>query len=364
MGTTTTASAGAPVSTGSGGGLVPFWYGSNIYARKFNSTSVLLGASTSPQEINIPPQGYLSAVNLEVRSTGGSGGTAAADSPWNVFASAELDDVDGANIVYPMAGWSHFAGNLYYRPWDGDPATRYDYAKSANPSFSLKLKPEIRHTAGVLANTDARSQYKLAYTINTLANVIAGSASAPTVTVSAYLEVWAQPDKNDLQETPIDPLPPGLNIQTKRRHQVGTLNANGADNTMQLSLTGNEERGLLIIIRDQNNVRQDYLGDPINLMLDNKNLGVFSPNECFSLMNDFYPFLQTGTTVRPTGTYMFPRFYDPGRMVGQAWLGTTNATYLVVEAASSASLSANGTWEFIVDEAIPVGPVDMSLESI
>lgn len=364
MGATMTASAGAPVSQGTGGGLVPFWYGSNIYARKFNSTTVTLTTTTSPQEFNIPPQGYLSAINLEVRSTGGSGGTMATDAPWNLFQSAEVDDVDGANIQYPMGGWSIFAGNMFYRPWDGDPATRYDYAKSPNPSFSLKLKPEIRHTAGVLANTDARSQYKLAYTVNTLANVITSSSTAPAVTISAYLEVWAQPDATDLQKNPIDPIPPGLSIQTKRRHQIGTLNSGSADNTMQLSLTGNEERGILMIIRDNNGARQDYLSDPINIMLDNKNLGVFSPNETFSLMNDFYEFLQTGTTVRPTGVYMWPRFYDPGRMVGQAWMGTTNATYLVVESASSSALSANGTWEIIVDEAIPVGPVDMSLESI
>lgn len=364
MGATLTASSATPVSAGAGGGLVPFWYGSNIYARKFNTTTVTLGATTSPQEIQIPPQGYLSAVNLEVRSASGSGGTLAADAPWNVFQSMELDDVDGANIQYPMGGWAYFASNLYFKPWNGDPATRYDYAKSPNPSFSLKLEPQIRHTAAVLANTDARSQYKLGYTINTLTNVISGGSVAPAVTVSAYLEVWAQPDAYDLQKNPIDPIPPGLALQGKRRHQVGTLNSGGADNTMQLSLTGNELRGLLMVIRDNNGARQDYLSDPINIMLDNKNLGVFSPNETFNLMNDFYTFLQDGTTVRPTGTYMFPRFYDPGRMVGQAWAGTTNATYLVVESSSSASLSAPGTWEMIVDEAIPVGPVDMSLESI
>lgn len=348
-----------------GGATVPFWFGSNIYARKFNTTNVTLTTTTSPQEFNIPPQGYMSGVRLEVRSTGGSGGTTTGDAPWTVFQSLELDDVDGANIQYPMSGFAYATGNTYFKPWLGDWSKRWDYANSANPSFSMLLQPEIRHTAGVLANTDARSQYKLAYTVNTLANVITASSTAPTVTISAYLEVWAQPDTSDLQKNQIDPIPPGLALQTKRRHQVGTLNGAGADNTMQLSLTGNEVRGIIAVIRDSNNARQDYLSDPINWMLDNKNLGVFSPNEVFNLMNDFYDFLQNGTSVRPTGVYVFPRFYQPGKMVGQAWLGTTNATYLILESAtSSTATNVPGTWELIVDEAIPVAPLDMNLESI
>jgi len=359
-----TAGPATPASGAPSGGVVPFWYGSNIYARKFNTTTVTLGTSTSPQEFNVPPQGYLGAINMEVRSVSGVGGTLAADANFNVFASAELDDVDGGNIVYPMGGFSHYVKSLLYRPWLGDPVTRYDYAKSVNPSFTLKLSPEIRHTAGVLANTDARSQYKVAYTVNTLSNVISGNTTPPAVTISLYMEVWAQPDQYDLAKNSIDPLPPGLNLQNKQRHQIGTLNSGGADNTMQLTLTGNELRGLVLVIRDNNGVRQDYLSDPINIMIDNKNLGVFSPNETFSLMNDFYEFFQAGTSTRPTGVYAWPRFYDPGLMVGQAWMGTSNATYLIVESASSSSLSSSGTYEFITDEAIPDGPLPMQLQSI
>lgn len=359
------AAAGTPTSEAAGGGIVPFWYGSNVYARKFSNVPYVIGANAQPFEGQIPPQGYMSAVRLTARSTGGAGGTVSADGPFNVFASMELDDVDGANIQYPMPGITYFLGNLHFRPWDGDPTRRFDYAKSANPSFSLSLKPELRHTAGVLANTDARSQYKLAYTVNTLANMFSSApATAPTVTIAAYLEVWAQPDTSNLQGSTIDPIPPGLALQTKRRHQTGTLNAAGANNTMQLSLTGNEVRAPMIVTRDNTNARADLLTDPINWMLDNRNLGVFSPDEVFNLMNDFYVFYQDGSSSRPTGTYVWPRFYDPGRMVGQSWLGTTNATYIIFESASAASLSAAGTWEIVVDEAIPTGPLDSILYSI
>ncbi len=359
------ASGAAVSSAPGGGGTVPFWFGSNVYAKKFDTTSALLGATTTPVQRNIPPNGYMSAVRLEVRSTGGSGGTMTGDAPYDVFQSLELDDVDGANILYPMGGYQYKTANQYSRPWNGDPSRRYDFANSANPSFSLQLQPEVRHTAAVLANTDARSQFSLNYTINTLTNVITSSASAPTVTVTSYLEVWAQPDAQDLAKNGISETPPGLALQSKRRHQTGTLNGAGANNTMQLSLTGNEIRWLGLYIRDSNNARQDYLSDPINWMLDNKNLGVFSPNENFNLSADFYEMLQDGTSVRETGLYMFPRFYHPGRMVGQAWLGTTNATFLIIESTTSAAaVNVPGTWEMIVDEVIPLQGLDMQLESI
>lgn len=357
--------AAASSAPAGGGGLVPFWYGSNLYAKKFDTTNVTLGAATTPVQRNVPPNGYMSAVRLQVRSTGGSGGTMTGDAPFNVFQSMELDDVDGANIMYPMGGYQYAKANQWSRPWNGVPERRFDYANAANPSFSVQLTPEVRHTAGVLANTDARSQYSLSYTVNTLAQVITASASAPTLAITAYLEVWAQPDAQDLAKNNISPEPPGLALQTKRRHQVGTLNGAGANNTMQLSLTGNEIRWLGVFIRDSNNARQDYLSDPINWMLDNKNLGVFSPDENFNLQSDFYDALGWGITVRDTGLYQFPRFYQPGTMKGQAWLGTTNATYLILESTTSqAAVNVPGTWEIIVDEAIPVDALDMQLESI
>jgi hypothetical protein len=347
------------------GGTVPFWFGSNIYVRRFSTFTAQLGAAQNPQVFNVPPQGYLGCVRAEVRSTGGVGGVVGADGAWLVMPSIELDDIDGGNILYPMPAYSHQIAESYSKPWNGDLTRRFDYSPSVNPSFSLPLRPEIRHTAGVLANTDARSQYKVQYTLNTWAGVITGGTTAPTVTVGLYLEVWAQPDGKDLSNNSIAAEPPGLNLQVKRRHQVLTLNAAGADNTLQTNLTGNEIRCPILIVRDSNNARQDYLSDPIQWQLDNKNLGQFSPNETFNLMNDFYEFLNNGTSARPAGVYVWPRFYQPGTLVGQAWLATTNATFLQWETTTLATgINLPGTVELLFDEVIPIGPIPMELESI
>lgn len=357
--------AGGPAPSGGSAALVPFVMASNIYAEKFDTRAALLTAATQPVTVNVIPNGFLSCVRMQMRSAGGVAGIATADSPWNVYQSAELDNIDGANILYPMGGWSHYIANWMYRPWLGDPARRFDFAAAANPSGSLSLMPEIRATAGVLANTDARSQYKVAYTLNTAATVGTGYTTAPTVTTTLYLETWAQPDKTDLHGNAQEPTPPGLNLQTLRRHQVGVLNAAGAANTMQLANTGNELRGILFVVRDSNGARQDYLSDPIRWRLDTRAMGVFDPQEVFNLMNDFYDSFKHGISNRPTGVYMFPRFRNPGDMTGSSWLPTTNATYVIYESTTAAgAVNLPGTWEVITDEVIPVGPVPAELDSI
>lgn len=362
-----TGSVGGPGGGGAvaSGAMVPFIIASNVYVEKFDSNAVQLTANTQPRTINVIPNGFMSGVRVEFRSANGAGGTGVtADNPWNLYNNMELDNIDGANIVYPMGGWSHYIGQWFYRPWLGDPARRYDYAQSFNPSGSLLLMPECRGTAGVLANTDARSQYKVSYTLSASTIIANGLTTAPTVTTTLYLETWAQPDKTDLHGNAQEGTPPGLNLQTLRRHQVGGLNAAGASNTLQLANTGNELRGVLMVTRDGNGNRVDALSDPIRWRLDTRAMGVFSPNELQNLENDTLDQLQNGTSVRPAGVYFWQRFRDPGDFQGQSWLSTSNASYVIFESATAAGVTGNGTWEAITDEMIPVGPVPAELDSI
>lgn len=357
------APSGPPTS---GGVVVPFFYGTNQYVEKFASQSQLLGAAQVEAVFNVNPGGFMRGVRLEVRSTGGVLGTGAvsADGPWTAIASASLENIDGSPIIYPMAGYTHMIRQWFGRPWWGDPSRRFDFSNTINPSFSLFMQPEIRHTAGVLANTDARALYRIRWTFNSLTGFLGtvGTATAPTVTVTCYLESWAQPDAADLRGNPIEETPPGLNLATIARHQVINLAAVGADNTFQISNMGNELRCYSWIMRNSAGARTDLASNPVRWRLDNRSLGVFSLEEIFNRMSDFYESLQNGST-RPTGVYVWPRFFDPGRMVGEAWMTTTNATYLIWETATAAG-GAGGTIEIVTDEVVPTGPVPMELESI
>ena len=333
-------------------GMNPFWQASNLYAEKITSNAAQPGTSTTNQFQNVNPGNFLRGVRFLLRSDGTGTGIPTADNPSVAFASLDLENVDGGEIIYPMGGYAHLQAQRYFRPFTLDPTLAYSYSRSANPSIDLFVQPEIRLTAALLSNTDARSLYKYNYTQDTAAHITSGTA--PTITITTYMDAWGQPDPNDLEGIANQPLPPGLALQMKRRHQAGvTLQASGTDNIFQLVNTGNALRGIIAIVRDSNGVRQDGFSDPIRWQQDNRNLGVFSPDQLFQWQNQQYADYQIGG--RPPGVYVFTRFYNPGSMTGQGWLYTSNATKLTFETSTASGLaSGTGTVEFITDEVYPV----------
>ena len=398
------AAAGAgvsPVASTAGGGMNPFQVATNLYAEQNNQnvTAATLLTSTAVSSGGAINAGqYLRGLRLILRTTT-AGKTIVTtgvglDLPWSIFQSLDLVNVDGSEILYSMGGYAYYLSQKYFRPWLCDPMAAYDYngpvtststASSTVVSGTLVLQPEIRWTAGVLANTDTRSQYRYDQTI-----VGANSATTqPTVSVTPYMDAWAQPDAVDLQGTPNQPVPPGVNLQTKRRHQVFTLNAISSDNILQIALTGNAIRGMILVLRDTSagggdrtnaegtlgasgiSPRANY--SPFYWFLDNRSLGKLSFDVLTQWAQNFYgqnTFTntaqpnQSATTWRPKGVMPFPRFFDPGNLTGQGWLYTANSTKLIFEFTTPSGFTNPGTAEVITDEVYPVGPVDPSLVDI
>jgi hypothetical protein len=347
------------------GGVIPFMLGTHEYAEKMATDSWLLQASTNEIVHNITPGGFLRGIRILLSSTGGVAGTLTADAPFIMLQSVSIENIDGSPILYPMNGYAYMLAVKYFMPWLGDPAKNYFYKTAiATPGFALPLRNEIRNTAGVLANTDARAQYRVRYTLNTVTSVGTGYSTAPTVTGIEFMETYTQTDPTDLNGNSVQPLPDGLNIARVIRHQFVTLNAAGANNTIQLTNTGNELRGIIILTRDGSNVRQDALSDPIRIRLDDRSLGVFSPDELWQRMYDFYDLLKNGTSTRETGCYVIPRFRNQGDAYGSYWLQTSNATYLMIESTTAAGITGSGSIEIITDEVIPVGPIPAELEGV
>lgn len=377
---------GSSAKTG-GAGANPFMIATNLYAEKNLQgaiTSQILGTTAIPGGGSINAGQYLRGIRLMLRTvTVGAGGTAAnADGPWSVFSQLDLVNVDGSEILYNMSGFSHFAAQKYFRPWLQSPDSAYDYqvpsATSAG-SGTLFLQPEIRWGACCLANTDTRSQYRFDYNLNTAANVGGSYSTAPTISLTPYMDAWAQPDSQDLQGTPNQPVPPGVNLQLKRRHQIFTLNATGSDNVLLSTLTGNALRGMMLICRTSGGVRVDGFTDPFYWQLDNRSLGRLNPDILRQWSQDFYSTLNrpnasaenigatgayTGAGSGDTGVYVFPRFIEPGELYGQGWLYTANNTKLQFESVTSSGAGSNATAELVSDEVYPVGPVDPQLVDI
>jgi len=393
---------GAASNAGAGaGGMNPFQIATNLYAEK-NLQGLLTGvaATAAAQQFggSINAGQYLRGVRLMVRNantpatltTVGSPAVAIAnaDGSFAVLQNADITNVDGSEILYNMSGFAHYLMQKNAKPWLKDRALAYDYqplAAGNGGSFTLFMQPEIRFTAGVLANTDTRSQYRLDYTLSAIA-----AGTEPTYNITPYMDAWAQPDANDLQGTPNQPVPPGVNLQVKRRHQIFTLNS-GADNTLLSTLTGNAIRCAILITRNASNIRVDGFSDPIYWYLDNRSLGRLNPDIVRQWAEDQYaPYnlyggasqagsaffvtannatdglaANTGNYANAgsmdTGVYTFPRFMEPGELYGQGWLYTANSTKLAWE---SVAQNSAVTAELVVDEVYPVGNVDPTLVDI
>ena len=402
------AGPGSAAPAAAGGAGNPFQLATNLYCEKNNLgnlgvTSVTTSQTAGGGQVNAGQ--YLRGVRLVVRS-GASASVATmagniTDQPWNFLTGIDFVNVDGSEILYVMGGYAHYLAQKYGRPWLGDPMMYPDAAATnpAIPQFTLFLQPEIRWTAGCLANTDTRSSYRFDYSIDTIANVNAASSAAssyntasqpPVISVQPYVDAWAQPDAEDLQGTPNQPVPPGLNLQYKRRHQIFTMNANGSDNILQSALTGNALRLQILVHRNGGSVRSEGFTDPITWQLDNRSLGKLSVNNigdstttasttgqingdmitnwAGEFYNEYFNFRATGTTThtggyaRESGVYVLPRFLKPGSLYGQGWLYTANSTKETFETVSA--ISTTGTCELISDEVYPVGPVDPQLTDI
>jgi hypothetical protein len=393
---------GAASNAGAGaGGMNPFQIATNLYAEK-NLQGLLTGvaATAAAQQFggSINAGQYLRGVRLMVRNantpatltTVGSPAVAIAnaDGSFAVLQNADITNVDGSEILYNMSGFAHYLMQKNAKPWLKDRALAYDYqplAAGNGGSFTLFMQPEIRFTAGVLANTDTRSQYRLDYTLSAIA-----AGTEPTYNITPYMDAWAQPDANDLQGTPNQPVPPGVNLQVKRRHQIFTLNS-GADNTLLSTLTGNAIRCAIMITRNASGIRVDGFSDPIYWYLDNRSLGRLNPDmvrqwgeDQFAPYNLYGGASQAGSAFFVTannatdglaantgnyansgsndlGVYTFPRFMEPGELYGQGWLYTANSTKLAWE---SVAQNSAVTAELVVDEVYPVGNVDPTLVDI
>jgi hypothetical protein len=400
------ASGGAPSGGGGGApggvGQNPFQICTNLYAEKnLQGLQTAVATSGTAQQFGgqVNAGQFLRGVHLMVRNSNtpaaittinGRTVSTQTDGAFDVIANADLINVDGSEILYNMSAFAHYLMQKNAKPWLKDRALGYDYqpvAAANGGSFTLFLQPEIRWTAGVLANTDTRSQYRFDYTLSSVA-----ATTQPQYNITPYMDAWAQPDATDLQGTPNQPVPPGVNLQVKRRHQLFSINA-GADNTILSTLTGNAIRCAVIVARNTaaNSVRVDGFSDPIYWYLDNRSLGRLNPDILRQWAEDQYTTYDqygasstagsnfytvannatdglaansgnyAGAPSNDFGVATFPRFIEPGELYGQGWLYTANSTKLAWE-----TVAANGAnqYELIVDEVYPVGNVDPTLVDI
>jgi hypothetical protein len=361
-------------------GEIPFLVGSNCYRESpFSTQTYAMGAASQEFINNVTPGGFLRGVTMQVTSTGGviGSGVLANDGPYGILQSASLEDISGGPILYPMGGYEYAIIQKYLRPWDGDPSKRTTFSNTINPAFTIRFFAEVKDTLGVLANTDARAQYRFRYTI-AAANqagpfglTTTAATTNPTLTVKLYIESWAQPDLQDLLGNSIQQIPDGLACSRFLMHEMPPITS--ANNVVRETLTGNELRGLVFVVRngDANKTRVDLTdtnAGAIDFRLDSRRLWKMTPSQIIEEMNAFYLQLGGGAWVRETGVFVVPRYSgavsagDPAAGQGEYWLQTVEQTLLQLEFGGADITTSPGTFEIIYDALAIAGDLAPELE--
>jgi len=361
-------------------GEVPFVVGSNLYRESpFSTTTYAMGAASQEFINNVTPGGFLRGVTMQVTSTGGviGSGVLANDAPYSILQSVSLEDISGGPILYPMGGYEYALMQKYLRPWDNDPAKRSVFSNTINPSFTIRFFAEVKDTLAVLANTDARAQYRFRFTVaaanqaGPMGLTTTAATTNPTITVKLYIESWAQPDLQDLLGNQIQQLPEGLVASRFLMHEQPAITS--ANNVVRETLTGNELRGMIFVVRngDVNHTRVDLTdtnAGAIDFRLDARRLWKMTPSQIIEEMNAFYLLLGAGIWTRETGVFVVPRFSgppspgDPVTGQGEYWLQTVEQTLLQLEFAGADITTSPGTFEIIYDALAIAGDLSPDLE--
>lgn len=382
MATTQAAPVGGTGGASNATGDIPFVVGSNLYKEPPFSTTVLqLDANSHDTTVNITPGGFLRGITMQVSSASGvlGAGVLQGDGPYSIISSASLEDISGGPILYPMGGFAHAMCQKYLRPWTGDPAKRANFSNTINPAFTLQFFTEVKDTLGVLANTDARAQYRFRYTLAP-GNAAAGPngltstapTTQPTVTVKLYINTWSQPDLADLLGNSIEQIPDGLVASRFLMHEIPVITS--GNNVIRETLTGNEYRGIIYIFRNGNTLqtRQDLTdagAGPIQFRQDSRSLWRANITQVVEDMTSFYTALGNGVWTREAGVYVIPRFAgpaDPGAndSQGEYWQQTVEQTLLQTEFLGGDLATSPGQVEIVYDALAIAGAVPPELEGI
>lgn len=175
------------------------------YDQTFTNTA---GGSLQPWTLQAT--GWLARLWCRVDYTT-TAGTLAADSPFTIFSSVQLNDVNNEAIFGPFDGYTWYLANKMggYYFWD-DPATNAAYTASGTAgTYYLQIPLEIvnRDPIGPVASVNNTATLTLIMQLNAAATAFP-SATAWSVRVRGTQEFYWEPRKADKQGRGIAGAPP------------------------------------------------------------------------------------------------------------------------------------------------------------
>jgi len=203
------------------------------YDQTFTNTA---GGSLQPWTLQAT--GWLARLWLRVDYTT-TAGTLGADSPFTIFSSVQLNDVNNEAIFGPFDGYTWYITNKFggYYFWD-DPATNAVYTATGTAgTYIMQIPLEIvnRDPIGDLASVNNTATLTLIMQLNAAATAFP-SATAWSVRVRGTQEFYWEPRKSDKQGRAIAGAPPAAG--TTQYWTQGSVPVSAAGVINQQLITG------------------------------------------------------------------------------------------------------------------------------
>jgi len=354
-------------------GVVPFTSAAKRHFEKIGSyawtpgaSAVLLTTGTNSQVKAYP---YLRSFWLHVTATGGTGGTMAADGPWNSLTAIMVADSNGSAIYGSQlfTGYDAYLAHLLSGRTPGaDDPTLFPFSSLAGPNFefAVRLNLEFNHRtgAGCLPNMSSNAAYGLFLTGNTVGNIWSAVPSpVPSVNVDVWMECWTLPKEVDLAGRNQMQGPPLLGTTQYTSKQTYT-NLVAGSNTITVTRKGNMWRKLVQVLRNGAGARVAVTNypNPYEFWWDGNRLTSDDPKHIQSLIVEENDGLaqSSGLAVVPVGVLVAP--YDFSAPYGSdyggdgegGWLATTQAGRY--EFVGSNWNAAGGSLDVITMDVAPI----------
>lgn len=345
----------------------PFTKASKRITEPFADITRALSASAQTlQQIDVPANGYLRSIVLDVQVSGTTGATYNPDAPFNVLESVQLSDVNGQPIVL-LSGYDLFLANLFggYVA-HADPQDYPGYSSTTSGfRFQVRIPVEIvqRNALGCLANLNAAMTYKVKITLAPIAEVYASNGTGATARIIATCESWANPLATDLNGVPNTPTPPALGTTQNWSEYVSPTTV--GQNTIRLPRVGNTIRNLIFVNRDATGARTDSgIPSELSLLIDGNQ---WRRNSFDYELQRIFELYQYSTGDRPAGVWVLPLTDDfdgmPGDEMGDYWLQTSGATRLELQGSFTAAGSLTVITNDILAWAAPTAGAGQTLAS-
>lgn len=228
----------------------------------YDQTFTVTNAQTA-QPWALQATGWLRGLYLLCEGTGLTAGTPTADSPFILFSSIELDDVNNEAIFGPFDGYTAFLTNKYggYM-WADDPATNSVFnlngtTTTNNFTFVLYIPLEIvsRDPIGPIASVNNTASLTLKMSLNATAALFTTVTGTLAVRIRGSQDFYWEPKKADKQGVPISAEPPASG--TTQYWTQGSVAIPGAATVNQQLITGlgYPFREYLLMLRDGSGTR-------------------------------------------------------------------------------------------------------------